>query len=295
MSLPGEVEHNLKQIVTFARRAARESVDLLLTPELSATGYGSYPEVLALAEVAGKGPIYEALARAAEATEVVIAAGFVEAAGDKKHLSHYVVYPDRRFVTQRKHRVTLSELPLDSGVPLDPPDYEHAPPIDPADPGQPHNLDFRFFEVKGVRCAIAICADGGITRLYPYLASQDVELCLHPAGAGGNREDRVTSEELATEAGRDKYLWMLEQVFCPGAGIKQCIQYGIAAAAVNVCGYDGRRYYHLGHGTIITPMGEVPAVFHGLPNLDRQRPCYASAVVDVLDRLEIERPKIAVS
>jgi hypothetical protein len=32
---------------------------------------------------------------------------------------------------------------------------------------------------------------------------------------------------------------------------------------------------------IITPMGEVPALIHGLPNLDRQRPMYAHAVIDL--------------
>jgi hypothetical protein len=56
-------------------------------------------------------------------------------------------------------------------------------------------------------------------------------------------------------------------------------------AAVNLCGYDGRQFAHLGHGSIVTPMGEVPALIHGLPNLDRQRPLYTHAVVDFDDHL----------
>lgn len=54
---------------------------------------------------------------------------------------------------------------------------------------------------------------------------------------------------------------------------------------VDLCGYDGRQHHHIGHGMIVTPMGEVPAWVHGLPNLDRQRPMYAHAVVDMADRL----------
>jgi len=33
-------------------------------------------------------------------------------------------------------------------------------------------------------------------------------------------------------------------------------------------------------------MGEVKGFFHGIPNLDRQVPMYAHAVIDVDDRLK---------
>jgi hypothetical protein len=56
-------------------------------------------------------------------------------------------------------------------------------------------------------------------------------------------------------------------------------------AAVNVCGYDGKKHYHLGHGMIITSMGEVPALIHGLPNLDRQPPMYTHAMINLEERL----------
>lgn len=108
-SLPGQLERNLEQIAEFARRGAANGVDLLLTPEMSASGYGGYPEVIATAEVAGEGPIYHALARTAEETGVVIAAGFAETFESRLRLAHYVVYPDGRFVVQRKHRVIETE------------------------------------------------------------------------------------------------------------------------------------------------------------------------------------------
>lgn len=45
-SKPGKVEENLKQIAEFARRAGDDGAQLLLTPEMSATGYGNYPVTL---------------------------------------------------------------------------------------------------------------------------------------------------------------------------------------------------------------------------------------------------------
>lgn len=286
MSKPADVSGNLSQIAEFAKRAGKDGADVLVTPEMSASGYGPYPDVIETAELAGKGPIYLGLAAMAKESGVVVTAGFVEKADAKRHLSHYIVYPDGNFVVQRKHRVTLAERPLDPGVELIPPDYVNAPPADPADPGQPKTLNFKTFEVKGVRCAMVICMDGGIPSLFDRLRELGVECILLAAGAGGRREDRVTSEELRTEAGRDKYAKWLEMTFFPGKStVADCIRTGMALAAVNMCGYDGRKQYHMGHGTITTPMGEVPALIHGLPNLDRQRAMYAHAEIDLSEKV----------
>ena len=280
-SKPGDVAGNLRQIAAFAAQAGKDGVDVLLTPELSATGYGGYDDVVATAEEAGKGPIYRELAAMAKANNVVVCAGFVEANKGKRHLSHYAIFPDGKFVVQRKHRVTRVEQPLEEPFELVPQPNEK----DPAIRGQPAKLEFSYFEVRGVKCAITICADGGITNLGEILRKDGVELLLGPAGAGGKLEDRVRTEDLKTDEGREKYLKWLELVFFPGRGVTDCIKYGRALAAVNQCGYDGRKFAHLGHGMIITPMGEVAGFFHGIPNLDRQRPMYAHAVVDVADKV----------
>ncbi|HEY3376778.1 MAG TPA: nitrilase-related carbon-nitrogen hydrolase [Armatimonadota bacterium] len=277
VSRPGDLDGNLAQITTFARQAADDGVNVLLTPEMSASGYGGFPEVLATAEIAGQGRIYAALADIARETGVVLCAGFVEARGELRHLAHYVVYPDGHFVVQRKHRVTAAEAPLDPIKPL--------LPVAGDDLGQPESLEFIIFEICGVRCAISICADAGIRDLNAYLAAQGVEVLFGPTGAGGRREDRVTTAELRSEEGREHYLQIFETLFSPGRGVLDCLAYGRALAAVNMCGYDGQRHYHAGHGMIISPMGEVVGFFHGQPNLDRQRPMYAHGVVDVADRL----------
>lgn len=277
-SLPERLDHNLAQIKEMAAKAAADGADILLTPELSATGYGSYPEIIAAAEVAGQGNIYHSLADTAEKSGVIILAGFVEKNGDARHIAHYIVYPDRSFRVQRKHRITSSERPLNPSVELSPDANGEL--------GQPLELRFEIFEVKGVKCAISICADAGIEGLYEHLTGLGVDLVFGPTGAGGVREDRVVSADLKTESGLNKYLDLLESVFFSRSGVENCIRYRIALAAVNMCGYDGKKHYHLGHGMIINPMGEVRGFFHGLPNLDRQRPMYAAAEIDVDERLD---------
>ena len=280
MSKPGDVGGNLQQIIAFARRSAEDGADVLLTPELSACGYGSYDDVLATAEQAGDGPIYRVLAAAAKETGVVLLAGFVEAAHTKLHLAHYVVRPDGNFTVQRKNRVTRNEQPLDAAVPLtyaNETDEIGQPVTEPA---------LHYFDINGVRCVITICADGGLQNLSGTLAYNGVEVQFNPAGAGGFRPDRVTTNELYTQAGRETYLKWLGLTFCPPLeAIHDCIRHARVLAAVNMCGHDDRRLFHMGHGMIVTPMGEVPGFFHGLPNLDRQRALYAHANVNVEERL----------
>jgi len=280
-SKPGQVAANLEQIRHFARQAQTDHADLLLTPEMSTCGYGGYPEVLATAEVAGAGPIFEALARIARETNVVLLAGFVNAAGSKKHIAHYVIWPDGKWIVQNKHRATPAEQPLDPFARL-------GPPYGADGCGQPCEMSevkFETFKVCNVTCALTICADGGVTDRSGMLVRAGVELWLLAAGAGGRREDRVTTVEMLTQAGRQKYAEIFESVYFPKWGIVDCLENRRAHAAVNMCGYDGQNQYHVSHGCIITPMGEIAAILPGQPNLDRQRPTYAHAIVDVADTL----------
>ena len=279
-SLPGQVECNLDQIATFARRAQADGADLLLTPEMSASGYGAYPEVLETAEIVGEGPIFRRLSELARETGVVLCAGFLEQRDEKRHLSHYIVWPDGQFLVQRKHRVTRGETSLLESV------TRQLPPYSEWDgTGQPESLHLETFEVKGAKCALLICADAGIENVGEELEKRGVQVLLMPTGAGGKREDRVTTEDLHTDAGRARYVELLRTVFFPGDSAGDCLKFRRALAAVNLCGFDGHEHYHMGHGSITNAMGEVVGFFHGLPNLDRQRPLYAFARVDVAEVL----------
>lgn len=274
MSHPGDIAKNMAQIGEFARRAASDGAALLLTPEMSATGMGSYPDVLALSEAAGQGPVYRELARIAAGTGVVIAAGFAESNGELRHNSHYIVYPDGKFSVQRKHRVTINEVPMDPSVPL-------KPRLETEDAGQPTRTEFTVFEVAGVRCCVVICYDFGIESLNRILASLDVELVLLATGGGGKREERLSLDELGTPEGLEQYRAMLNLNW--EHTLTDCIEYGRGLAAVNICGHDGRNYYHGGSGSLINFMGEIVGYLPFMPVLERQRMMYAHAVIEIGD------------
>jgi hypothetical protein len=61
------------------------------------------------------------------------------------------------------------------------------------------------------------------------------------------------------------------------------MRYGRALAAVNMCGYDGRHWYHGGQGWIIDWYGDVQAVLPGIQLLERQRPRFTHAQIDFDD------------
>lgn len=280
-SVPGDTAGNLAQIARFARLAAAHGADLLLTPEMSASGYGGYPEVLATAEPAGDGPIYTALAALAAEHDLVLLAGFVELAtgseGEHRHLAHYVVWPDGRFAVQRKHRVTPLESPLEPSVELyfdDTEEIGHVPE------GQAR---FEVFDIAGARAAIVICADLGVRGLDDILEQAGVDLLLLPTAAGGKRDGSVSTEELATAEGLDTYVSRSEQWAFPSGAVRSSVRLHRAFAAVNMTGYDGRALYHGGSGSVVDPSGSVEALLPGSPILERQQPRIAVGTVHIPD------------
>lgn len=267
----GDLDFNLAQIAHFAEQACKAGSHILLTPELSATGYGPYPEVTGLAETAGSGPAYNGLAAIAGRSGVAIAAGFVEKHEHGPGISHYVVFPSGEFIVQRKYRVTPFESPLTSAIA----NYATGEEV-------PTKLDFellRFptFEIEGLKCAVVICADWGIEGLHEFFDAHDVRMAFVGTGAGGDVKDRVRTCDLATQEGREKYVRSLEKVGMPSAeSILVNLVHRRAVAAVNQVGWDGRKCAHIGHGTVVSPLGEVPVFIHGIPNLDLQEPRFAA-------------------
>jgi predicted amidohydrolase len=278
-SVPGDVAGNLEQIAAMALLAEAHGADLLLTPEMSASGYGSYPEVLVTAEPAGNGPVYRALSELATRHAVTVLAGFVERNGDHRHVAHYAVFPDGDFVVQRKHRVTPREAPLQASVELV---FDDTDDIGNVLWGQ---ADFAALDVGGIRAAIVICADLGVRGLDESLARASVQLLLLPTAAGGSRESMVTTADLADDGvALDRYVELASVGFFPDRAVRDCVRYRRAFAAVNMCGYDGRELYHGGSGSVIDPSGNIEAHIAGTPILDRQRPRFAAGTVHIPDR-----------
>jgi hypothetical protein len=55
-------------------------------------------------------------------------------------------------------------------------------------------------------------------------------------------------------------------------------------AAVNLCGYDGRDFYHGGQGSIINCFGDVVGLLAGIPNFERARPRIAFGSINFDER-----------
>lgn len=279
-SIPGDVAGNLSQIAELARGAALQGADVLLTPELSASGYGGYPEVLATAEPAGDGPIYRELARIADENHLVVLAGFVERDGDSRFLAHYVVWPGGRFAVQRKHRVTPLEHPLDPSVELtfdDTEDIGHVPE---------GAARFEVLDIAGARAAVVICADLGVRGLDDILEGLGVDLLLLPTAAGGRRRDAVSVDDVRQPEKLEEYVARAREHAFPADAVRSSVRRRRAFAAVNMTGFDGRALYHGGSGSVVDPAGSVEAVLPGSPVLERQRPRLAVGTVQLPDRTQ---------
>ena len=272
-ALPGDVEGNLKKIGRAAQEAARCGCEFLLTPEMSASGYGPYEEVLKSAEEPGKGPIFRGLRRIAAECGIVVAAGFSEQDGEKKLISHYCVFPDGRFNVTRKHRVTPAEFPLSPAVRLY---YDDTEEIGHVYEGEER---FNVFTVKGIPCAIVICADWGISGLWDKLQRLGVRLVMLVTGAGGGREERYSLAALRDPSEKElrgKYL--REMGHCAPDGVLfECMDRNMAFACCNLVGYDGKKYYHGGSGKIVNCDGELLYTLPGIPVIEKMRTVFGFA------------------
>ncbi len=264
-SIPGDLQGNLEQISLLASQSGQNHCDVLLTPEMSATGYGGYPEIVSQGESAGDGPIYQQLKEAAQQNDLVILAGFVELFQGKRFIAHYIVYPDGRYVVQRKHRVTPREYPLDSPVQLYFDDREDIGHVHPGEGS------FVSFMIKGIRCSVVICADWGIPFLEEIFSEQKTQLVFLPVGAGGSRKDVLSFKELSTVSGMDQYVSIMDSAGTLSKSLKECYDRKRGLAAVNLCGFDGHSLYHGGSGSLVGPRGELACVLPPIPVLERQR------------------------
>ena len=82
---------------------------------------------------------------------IVIAVGTIEQASSARHVSHFILFPNGRLQTQRKHALTATE----KGAGIVPGPEER-----------------NLFTVGGVRFGICICSDSGIPHIRNKLAAK---------------------------------------------------------------------------------------------------------------------------
>lgn len=145
---------------------ATEGADLLVLPELFATGYNIGDQVVARAESAD-GPTAQAIAALAKAHGVAIHYGFAEADGDVFFNTAQCFGPDgTRLGGHRKLAI--------------PPGFE----CDHFTPGQGCTL----FTYRDVRIATLICYDAEFPETARHVASLGAELILVPTALGAQWE-----------------------------------------------------------------------------------------------------------
>lgn len=160
------IQDRLNWLAAVLPEVASENADLLLLPELFATGYNIGDQVVARAEPAD-GPIAQAIASLATAHGIAIHYGFPEIDGETIFNAAQCIGPDGTQLGG--HR----KLAL-------PPGFEE----DHFTPGRGCSL----FSYRNVRIATLICYDAEFPETARYVASMGAELLLVPTALGARWE-----------------------------------------------------------------------------------------------------------
>ncbi len=256
LCLPYDIAANLRHMEPLVAEAAAGGARLVLFAECGVTGYKSdSPRILIGDETT------ERLREMSRRYGTVIAAGFFELDARRVRNTHGVFFPDGDIVLQRKNRL--------SGIEEDISDFL---------PGEEKRV---VFEVDGVRCAIAICADAGIPNLREDLAKEGVQLLLVPTAGCGPRELGFTEASLDAEDVMEHYLRQAESVVFSRDAIRNCRAYRMAMASCNQMADNGADYFHPGHSMIVDASGELVALIPGSFVFEHLRPRLALGEIRV--------------
>jgi predicted amidohydrolase len=154
----GEVESNLARIEELLNG---QSADLVVLPELCATGYQftSKKEARALAEPIADGPTCRALQKMAQAMDGTIIAGLAELDGDAVYNSAVIMGPDGVLGHYRKVHLFDSELDI----------------------FQAGNQPLPVIDVGPAKVGIMICFDWRFPESARSLALQGADIIAHPS------------------------------------------------------------------------------------------------------------------
>ena len=242
----------LERLERQAKAAATVGAHLILFAEGALHGYDydmTAASVRAVAEPVD-GPNCRRIRELARHLGIIILAGFFERHDDKIHNSLLIARPDGSATAARKHVLTPGEI----AAGLTPGARKRA-----------------IVEVNGVRCAIIICADGGIEGLHDELLGQGVDYRLCPTGGGGKIADMLHEADLESAEGRQRYRENRPRGFNTEAILdeKQCPYTGFASA--NALGPVGKQTCHQGHCMIVDNQRVMRAQIPGTIVLEHQQ------------------------
>jgi predicted amidohydrolase len=154
----GDVENNVKQALAAV---APHSFDLLVLPELFATGYQfkSREEAMSYGEPVGSGFTFDAMKELAIQKKAVVIYGYPELEGGKIYNSAAAVMPEGSFVNYQKVHLFDTEKQI-------------------FEPGQ---TGFKTFDFNGARMGLMICFDWRFPESMRRLALDGAQIICHPA------------------------------------------------------------------------------------------------------------------
>ncbi|MGB3675041.1 MAG: carbon-nitrogen hydrolase family protein [Candidatus Nanopelagicales bacterium] len=158
---PGDVSANVAAIAAAAGRAAEAGADLLVTPEMSATGYNIGALSAQRAEPAG-GALFDAVAQIAQSHRIAIVYGYPEAVDGGNYNAVQVVGPQGEDLAS--HRKTHLYGDLDRGLFI-----------------EGHTLVSQF-EFRGLTCGLAICYDIEFPEVARAHAVAGTDVLIVPTG-----------------------------------------------------------------------------------------------------------------
>lgn len=170
----GDVHANLERIDSAAHESALGGASLLVTPELSLTGYGAGPALRRLAETA-EGEQIGRLREIARSAGIAIIAGFAESDVSGMYNSAVFVEGDRRPVVYRKSHLYG--------------DYERGL-FRPATPSS------RIVEFQGSRFGMLICYDVEFPENVRRLALAGCDAILVPTAVPEGESGRFITEHM---------------------------------------------------------------------------------------------------
>lgn len=160
-SLPGNSEENVKNTISWIKKAKEQEIELLLFPELNITGYWNSRELISVAEPLNGKSINILLNEIAKIGGIVAAVGLAEEYSNSIFNTHILIGPEGVMGYYRKTHSPFPEN-FNWGV----------------------GNHFPIFKVGDFKVGIAICYDNSFPEVYRCYATQGCDIILSPYAFG---------------------------------------------------------------------------------------------------------------
>ena len=253
MVIPADIDGNIRRMAPLVEEAARQGARVVVFSECGLNGYDLHGRGLATAFATNAAPL-QAVADLARAHQVVLLVGFFEREGNAIYNTAAAIYPDGRRVFQRKHNAGEIEAALNQIA------------CGPA--------ERQYFDIDGFRCAMVICADYGVPKLFEDMAAAHCDVAFGLIAGAGSVGWGFYQVEMHTGGRRQAYFDLeAKQPHYPKDMVEKSLALDLAQVAVNQRGWVPEMgYFHPGCGFVVDRTGEVTATIPGRFIFEHLRP-----------------------